>query len=330
MKKVDWKNIGNEFWRLPVVKEILDWSKINSFPGFEGIPIYDVTVFIINEIQRFDLVTRANSIAYSFFLALFPAIMVVFTLIPFFSDYILSFFDMDTNNFLQIIENQIINVLPGEGGIGSQLYQTIEDLATRPRTGLLTTGFILAIFFASNGMISMMRSFEKAHVSGFKKRGYVMTYLIAFLLTSQLSLLVIGSSTLIFLGEKTIVWMAGYHSFDMVTTAGIFLLRWLTIIGLVYFAIGVLYRFGAALPRKLPIFSPGTAVATILCILASLVFSYYVSNYANYNRFYGSIGAIIIIMLWIQLNAMALLIGFELNASIAVNRDLKEKREEEL
>lgn len=326
--KFDIKEIEKQILDSQLVKGILDWAKTNSLPGLKLVPIYDILIFIYNEITRFDLFTRANSIAFSFFLALFPALIVLFTLVPFFSEYILSFFDLTVADFLATIHNQINNVLPGKDGIGDELYRTIEDFATKPRSGMLSFSFILAIFFASNGMVTMMRSFEKSHLRVFRQRTLLQTYGVAFLLTLQLGLISITSVVTMALGERLIFWIGGYHDFEQVNTAGVWLIRWTATLSLVYFSIGVLYRFGASLTRKISIFSPGTTLATILSILASLGFSYYVNEFGRYNQLYGSIGAIMVLMLWIQLNALALLIGYELNASIATNRDLKKRAEE--
>ena len=105
--------------------------------------------------------------------------------------------------------------------------------------------------------------------------------------------------------------------------------RWLVIVALFYFGIAFIYRYGVALKRKLPWLTPGATLATILSIISSLLFSFYVNAFNTYNQIYGSIGTIIVLMLWIQINCMVLMVGFELNASIAVNRDLKLAREEE-
>lgn len=326
-------NLPNVFWQLPVVKEIIDWTKVNSFPGFDGVPIFDVIIFVINELKRNDLFTRANSIAFSFFLALFPAIIVLFTLIPFISQYILSnFYQITVEEFINIMELQITSMLPSvedsDGvaqGIGAYLVETIKQLATQTNYGLLSFGFVLAAFFASNGMISMIRGFEKAHIDGFRERSIIQTYGIALLLTFFLGFLAIASIIFIVIGERIIFWVGGYTEIEEVRTFGLFLIRWVAIVALVYLAIGFLYRYGAALNRKILIFSPGTTVATVLSIIVSIAFSFYVNTYGSYNRLYGPIGAIMALMLLIQLNALALLIGFELNASIASNLDLKEK-----
>ena len=334
MKFINWlQTLPNLFWQLPLVTEIIDWTKENSLPGFDGVPIFDVFIFVRNELKRNDLFTRANSIAFSFFLALFPAIIVLFTLIPFISNYILSnFYQISVDEFLNIMEIQITSMLPSKEnsdgvaeGIGAYLMETIKALATQTNYGLLSFGFVLAAFFASNGMISMMRGFEKAHIAGFRERNIIETYGIALLLTFFLGMLAIASIIFIVIGEKIIFWVGGYTEIEEVRTFGLFILRWTAVISLVYLGIGLLYRYGAALNRKISIFSPGTSVGTVLSIIVSIAFSFYVNTYGSYNRLYGPIGAIMALMLLIQLNALALLIGFELNASIASNLDLKEK-----
>ena len=230
------------------------------------------------------------------------------------------------------MRRQITSLLPskigpnGEAeGMGIYLYETIVQISTQTNFGLLSFGFVLAAFFASNGMISMMRGFEKAHIEGFRNRNIVQTYAVALLLTMFIGLLFIASFLFIVLGEQLIFWIGGYTEYEQVRTFGLFLLRWIGVLALIYLGIGLLYRYGAALRRKISIFSPGTTLATFLSITASIAFSFYVNNYGEYNRLYGSIGAIMALMLLIQLNALALLIGFELNASIASNLDLKEK-----
>lgn len=329
MKLSDLKNFRDFFWNLPLVKASLDWTQQHSLPGFFKVPIYDVLVFLFNEVRRFDLLTRANSIAFSFFLALFPSIIVIFTLVPYFADYILSFFNFTTQNFLDVLQNEIRQVLPGEKGVGTLLFDTISDLATTERAGLLSFGFALAIFFASNGMLSMMRSFEKSHLTTFKKRHPLKKRGIAILLTLQVGFLLIVSVFLIILGREIIGWLSEYIRGAGFSTVGIYIIRWVAILSLFYISIAIIYRYGAATYRKFSIFSPGATLATILSIISSVAFSFYVDNYGAYNRIYGPIGTIMVVMLWIQLNALVLLIGFELNASIAVNRDLKEELPDE-
>lgn len=321
LKKLKYKIINH-----PLVTSLLDWSKRRSFPGFFGVPIYDVTVFILNEIKQHALITRANSMAFSFFLSLFPFILSLLTLLPYIQRYLLRYIVVEDEKLLDVqntgalleqLKRQFAEFIP----VG--VFDTIADVAMNPRPGLLSIGFIFAIFFASNGMMSMMRGFEKSYRSTFRKRSGWRKRLWAISLTLLIAGLVIVSVVLVVLGQLLMNWLLDYLSIDVMGGFMLQSLRWLIVIALFYFGIAIIYRYGCATIRRFSIFSPGTSLATILSILSSLIFSFYVKEFDTYNQLYGYIGTIIVIMLWIQINAFILLVGFELNASIAVNRDLK-------
>lgn len=286
-------------------------------------PIYDVVVFVINEIQRFDLFTRANSIAYSFFLSLFPSILTLFTLVPFLFSFLLHLIP-ELGNFNAILEQEISKVMPGQAG--GLVFDFVHDVTSKPRVGLLSFGFVLAIYFSSNGMLAMMRSFEKSYSDTFRRRTGFKKRMVAIGLTFLVSLLVISSVVFIILGSMFIGWITELVNLTTFGAFAVGLLRWVAILMLFYFGIAVLYRYGSATHRRFSLFSAGTTLATALCMLSSIAFSFYIdefNRYDTYHKFYGSIGTFIIIMLWIQINSLILLIGFELNAAIAVNRDLK-------
>lgn len=331
MKKFSIKRIKAFIERipeLPIVRNLIAWSKSHSLPGFFSVPIYDVFVFVYNEIRKFDVFTRANSIAYSFFISLFPSLLTIFTLLPFLQKYLLRFFIPEGANFNEILQLEIQKVMPGS--VGDQLFLFIRDVTEVQRVGMLSFGFLLAIYFSSNGMLAMMRSFEKSYSKTFKKRSVLRKRLVAVALTGLLSLLLIGSVVFIIMGKTIIGWISGYIELGVFSSLGVDLLRWLAVILLFYFGISVIYRYGAATYRRFSFFSAGATLATTLSLLASLAFSFYVDDLgraSTYNKFYGSIATIIILMLWIQFNSLIILIGYELNASIAVNRDLKESKE---
>lgn len=293
-------------------------------------PIYDVIVFVFNEIRRFDLFTRANSIAFSFFLSLFPSLLMLVTFAPFLLDVFTQFIP-ELKDFNTILEEEIQRIMPGQAG--AVVFDFVHDITNRPRVGLLSFGFVLAIFFSSNGMMAMMQSFQKSYRDTFKRRSGLRKRMVAIMLTGLVGLMVIFSITFIILGSVFINWISELVN---LTTAGEFalrILRWLAIVILFYFSIALLYRYGSATYRRFSLFSAGTTLATLLSILSSLAFSYYIdefNRYDTYSKFYGSIGTIIIVMLWIQINSLILLIGFELNAAIAVNRDLKAQVQEEV
>ncbi|KAA3620930.1 MAG: YihY/virulence factor BrkB family protein [Bacteroidetes bacterium] len=323
--KAFWNGIPE--WR--IVKKLTAWTKEHSIPGFFKIPIYDVFVFVFNEIRRFDLFTRANSIAYSFFISLLPSLLTLFTLLPFVNKYFLRFLP-EGESFSQIMQSEIHKVMPGS--VGNQLFLFIKDVTEVERVGLLSFGFILAIYFSSNGMLAMMRSFEKSYTKTFKKRTALRKRMVAVALTGMLSFLLIASVVFIILGKSIINWLSEYIALAGFSTIGVDILRWVAIIFLFYFGISVIYRYGAATYRRFSFFSAGATLATVLSLLTSLAFSFYVDDLgraSTYNKFYGSIASIIILMLWIQFNSLIILIGYELNASIAVNRDLKNQIEDE-
>lgn len=324
----------------PLLVALLDWAKTHSLPGFFKVPIYDVVVFVLREAQRFSLSIRANSIAFSFFISLFPAILALFTLVPYFSNIIYSFLPGD-EDYVTILVEEIDRIIPGvdvnitnqeelEGSIEGNIFtQTLRDIVEKPRYGLLSLGFLLAIYFASNGMIAMMQGFEKSYDRTFKKRSNFRKRGIAIGLTFLLGFLLIASVVLIILGNSIINWLDAYINFDSFVHTSLSLLRWTVFILLFYTGISMIYRYGAPTKRRFSFFSPGTTLAASLSILSSVLFSFYVENFSQYNRLYGSIGTVIILLLWLQINAFTLLIGFELNASIAVNRDLKDIKDEE-
>lgn len=327
MKLPKGKEVRHFFVNHSLVTGVINWAKTHSFPGFFHVPIYDVIVFIYNESQRRDITTRANSMAFSFFLSLFPALIMLFTLLPLFQEWFLHYI-LENENFYELLNRQLQDILPGEAG--KSLYDFIEDITTHPRIGLLSFGFILSLFFASNGMMTLLHSFDKSYLkttfkkrSGLKKRG------ISIMLTLQLGLLLIASIVFIILGNLIMTTISDFVKLDFFTKYSIYFVRWLVILTLFYSIISIIYRHGAGMHQKFKFVTPGATIATILSILTSVAFSFYVDNFGSYNKLYGSIGTIIVIMIWIQINAFILLVGFELNASIAVNRDLKKRISED-
>ena len=344
MKLPSGKEIRTFIFNLPLIVNVIDWSKKHSLPGFFKVPIYDVVVFILLELKRHALITRANAVAFSFFLSLFPLVLFAFTLIP----YVLPYFDFlilpnlteaqiiyvpgtDEVNFAGTIVNLIdetieeVKILPVQAR--KDLVYYLGNLATQVRVGQLSLVLLLTIFFSSNGMMTLFRGFGKSHKSTFKKRASFKKRLIAIALTMLMGLLVLLSALLVVLGRIPINNLLNFVNLNRFSPILIYLLRWVAIIGLFYFGISMIYRYGAATFRKFNWFSPGATLATILSLLTLLGFTFFVDRFGAYDKLYGTVGTIIVAMLWIQINSFILLIGFELNASIAVNRDLKEIRE---
>jgi len=99
---------------------------------------------------------------------------------------------------------------------------------------------------------------------------------------------------------------------------------------ILFFSISILFHLGPAIKNRWKIFSPGSIFATIFIIVTSLGFSYYINHFSQYNKIYGSIGTLIIILLWMYFNSIILLTGFELNASILNAKENIQKSEQEL
>lgn len=301
--------------------------KRHSLPGFKGVPIYDVLTFIRHELRRYDLITRANSVAFSFFLSLFPSLIALFTLIPLLKDYFLVYLP-GGENFDFYLRNQIQEVMPGVAG--NRLFNFIEDITSNPRTGLLSLGFVAALFFASNGMIALIRGFDKSYAITYRRRNFFRKRFVALSLTLTIGLVIISSVILLIVGRFFIQFVTETTNLSQLTAGAILILRWIVIFLLFYFSIASLYRYGPAMRQRFRWVTPGALLATVFCILASLAFSTYVNNFNRYNELYGSIGTIIILMLWMQINALMILIGYELNASIAINRDLRDDDSESI
>ena len=297
----------------PLWLRLLAWSKTHSLPGLSRIPIYNLLTFIDKETREDAIVTRANSMAFSFFMAIFPSIIVLFTLLAYTPLY---------ENFDDVLRDSIHEVMPGSAG--KLIFKTIEDIATIPRSGLLSFGFFLAIWFASNGMLSMMRGLEKDYSATFKRRTGFEKRMIAIQLTFLVAFVLVASVLLVIMGNTILRFVFQYIKADALTRWTVFTFRWVVVLLLFYTTFSTIYRYGSSTRRLIPFFNPGAMLATLLSILISWGFSFYVDNFGNYNKVYGSIGTLIVLMIWIQLNCMILLIGFELNAGIAVLHDLRQ------
>jgi membrane protein len=298
-----------KFSKLPVILQLLRVSKKYSLPGFSDVPIYNVVSFIYKEAMRDDIVTRANSIAFSFFLSLFPSIIFLFTLLPLLPV---------TADYLGIFYESTKGFLPEQAH--SYLFDVIEGVVSIKRKGLQSASFIFAMIFSSSGMLALMYGFHKSYETVFKHRSYMRNRMVAIFLTMLVGSIFLISTFLIIFGKPflelliTKLDMTGYS-----TTVFVFF-KWIISLTVVYLGITIIYRYGSAMKEKLKWINTGATLATILSILSSMVFSFFINSFGRYNEIYGSIGALLVLLLWIQINAFVVLVGFELNAAIAVNK----------
>jgi membrane protein len=295
---------------------ILNKSKHWYLPGFEGVPLYDVVRFFYRQIKTVGLTERASAIAYNFIMAIPPSFLFLFTLIP-----NLPF--IKKKEILKQLSLIIKDIIPAEGYNGTIITFIEKTFFKTQVFGLLSFGLLLALFFASNAMMGLMRSFNKNY-HGFERRFGLHNRWIAIRLTVLIFGLVMGcvvilitqGAVLKFFGLKSAFWLAL-----------ILYLRWLVIIALVFYSIAFIYKYAPAVQKKWKLVSPGTILATFLCIIASLGFSSFVNAFGRYNALYGSIGTIIVLMALVFINSLVLLIGFELNVSIKTLKARAEQRE---
>ena len=213
--------------------------------------------------------------------------------------------------FVKQMFSLIRDVMPGEKS-GGGLIKFLSDILNRPRTGLLSTGFLLAMFFSSNAVMGIMRSFDRNYV-GFTKRNDFNERTVAIRLTLVLFVLLFVSLLALIMQGSVLRWL-GVTNTILITI--IQNLRWIVIIMMYFFAISLIYRYAPAVHKRWKLVNPGSILATFLMIILTAAFSYWVSNFSNYNELYGSISTVLILMLLIYFNSLVLLIGFELNVSI--------------
>ena len=313
------ESISNYIDKTPVLKEWQETLISFTLPGFDGVAVFDVLKFFISEIQKDQIPTRARSISYSFFIAFFPGIIFLFTLLPYIP------LEGLQNNLIQIINE----VIP-ENVVQNFIVITIDDVLNKPRGGLLSFASLLTLYFSTQGMVSMIMSFNKSYSIYIKRNFFSMRWL-AIKLTVLLFVLFIASVSLLIVGSQLINSIVDY--FNIISVVAIFALnalRYIIILLLYFVSISTIYYYGPATKKKFKFFSVGSTIATFASIGASVIFSYYVSSLDRYNSVYGFFGSIIMFLGWMYINAFVLLIGFELNASIYYNRNLKYKLEQRI
>jgi membrane protein len=278
-------------------------SRIN-YPGEEDITLLDIGRFFIIGLQKGDVQARARSISFDFFLAIFPSIIFFFTLIPY----------IPVEGFQERILLLLQEVLPRYTFEAAKT--TIIDILSQPRGGLLSFGFIFALYVSTNGINSLIQSFNASY-HGIEVRNRYKQRLISLLLTLLLAVIVIFSIALMIIAELTSAYLESKHIVD--ASFKVFLIKagtWVILLGMSLMMISVLYFYGPSKKNKRPFISVGSVTATILVLITTLGFNYFITHFGKYNKVYGSIGTLIVILLWINFNALQLIIGFELNASI--------------
>lgn len=289
---------------ISIWESILVKAKRITLPGLDGMALYDVMVFFWRSIVDGALSTRASAIAFSFFVALFPLIIFLFTLIPF----------IPVDNFQDELFLLIKDMVPA--GAFDAIEETVNNILKVKQGDLLSLGFFMALIFSTNGFASMMTAFD-ASLHSFERRTWLGQRVIALLLLVIMSVLLTVAIALITYGQHFINYMVanGYLK-DHFTIIVLSISKWIVILFLFFVANSFLYYLAPAKKTKWRFISAGGTLSTVLSILTFLGFAYYINRFGQYNKLYGSIGTLLVILLLMYLMSMILLIGFELNASI--------------
>jgi Predicted membrane protein len=290
---------------ISVWENVISRAKQVTFPGLDGMPVYDVTVFFWKSIVDGAITTRASAIAFSFFVALFPAIIFLFTLIPY----------IPIANFQNELFLLIRDFVPENAF--KAIEETVKDILTRQRGGLLSLGFFMALIFSTNGFASIMTAFD-ASLHSFERRTWMGQRVIAILLLAIMSVLLTITIALITYGQSFINYLVSRDILkDHFTVYMLTFGKWIVILLLIFIANSFLYWLAPAKRTKWRFISAGGTLSTVLSIATFLGFSFYINHFGQYNKLYGSIGTLLVILLLMYIMSMILLVGFELNASIS-------------
>ncbi|WP_026449744.1 YihY/virulence factor BrkB family protein [Aequorivita capsosiphonis] len=293
---------------IPVIRDLVKLSKRIKLPGLGAFSLYHLLDIYGTGIIKGSFSPRASSIAYSFFLALFPFLLLLLNLIPYIP------IDGFQTRFLIFIEA----LLPPQ--TTQFFYPVIADIAVNPRTGLLSFVFFLSVFLSANGVNAIFSAFEYSfHVS--INRSFFKQYLVALAVSIFLAFLLLTMVGVILYGEYIIRDLQS-RAYINNNLFWISFFQFLVFVVMIYVVIATLYYFGTKEGKSSRFFSVGALTTTILFLLTTYFFGVYINNFSNYNELYGSIGALLILMLYIWINSNLLLLGFELNVSI---KRLKEK-----
>tara|TARA_B100000686_G_scaffold346267_1_gene432591 strand:+ start:2277 stop:3191 length:915 start_codon:yes stop_codon:yes gene_type:complete len=293
--------LKNQFKSTPFLKSLIKLADSIKLPGFSGFSFYNLIEMYVLGIVKGALSARAGSISFSFFMAIFPFLLFILNLLPF----------IPIEN-LEVILLNFIEILVPENS--QNFFASIFlDIQNKPRGGLLSSVFLLSIFLTANGVSAIFASFEESYHIDLSRnflKQYFYSICVAVMLAITLLLAVIVSvffeiyiyKNLEELIQSTVNWIRLGQSFFYVV--------------ITYISVAILYYFGTIEGKKSSFFSPGALMTTLLIIFTTWAFGIYIENFSTYNQLYGSIGALLIFMLYIWINSIVLLLGFELNATL--------------
>ena len=309
------KAIEDKLDKIPVLNLVVRFFKQIKLPGFEGLSIYDLLELYIMGIIKGALSIRASAIAFSFFTAIFPFLLFVIIVIPY----------IPIKDFKLKFEQFLDSFLPPQ--TSDFLFDYIfQDISNNTSAGLVSTVFVLSIFLMANGVNSVFSGFEGSYHRQLYRnivRQYAFALGIALILAFILLLTVaVFGYFQIYIISPIYEGLTGQDSSTSESILGwIIFAKYLFFIVMIYFITATLYYFGTKEGKHSRFFSIGALLTTLLIILTSYLFSIYIEYFARYNELYGSVGALLILLLYLWLNSNILLLGYELNATLQFFRN---------
>lgn len=301
------KKIKNWVAESGLWRKLVARSRSEKLPGFRSVSLFNTVKKLREHVVWDDLIERASAISFNSAMALPPLLLFLCTLIPIIakSTFIIQL-DLDEQLY-----GLIRDIIPAPNN-HEPIIKFVYDIINEPRNDLLILSILLSLFFSSNAMMGVMRSFDKDYI-GFTKRKGIRKRLTAIRITLILVLLFLLTLALLIAQQSVLEWLGIQNQ---LIAAALGKIRWVLIFLLIFFIISYIYRHAPSVQKKWKIITPGSIIATCLVVVCSLAFSWYVSKFGTYNKLYGSIGTIIVLLALMFLNSLILLIGFEINASI--------------
>lgn len=298
------KKIDRKLIKIPIYRKLIRFFKTTDIPGLQGLSIYRFFQIYLSGIFKGAFSNRAGSIAFTFFMAIFPFILFILNLLPFVP---LEDFQEDFLNFVKD------SVPPNTYGA---IESIITDILNNSNKNLISSGFFLSIILMANGVNAILGGFQASyHFSNSKlKRSFIRQYLTAIALSLIISFILINAVIAIVISEYAIHTMS--HQLLVDELILIKIARYIILIFLILCVNSMLLKYGTKQTKYLPFFNAGAVFSTALMIIGSYGFGIYVTKFARYNELYGSIGTILVLMIYIWLICIIILLGFEVNASI--------------
>lgn len=282
-------------------------ARRKTLPGLQGLSVYDVWHFFFIRTKKVGINERAATISFNMVMAIPATTIFLFTLLP--------YLPISKQLYRQIMV--FVRDISPNLQTRQFIISFLNDFFNTPKKGLLSLGFLLALFYSSNAMMGIIRTFdrslvEKHHSTFFHKRmraiGLILILIVIFIGTTLISF---GQGQLfIFVLKKLKITNA--HAKTWIQN-----LRWIVIVLLFLYSIAFIYKYAPSVKKRWRLLSTGAVFATILIVVLTWLFSIWAQNFSSYNRLYGSIGTVLMIMMLIRLNSYILLVGYELNITIS-------------